>query len=424
MDFPSAPLPTSGLSHAEVLERLAQLKVDDKQWEEGKVFGLVYDAGKAHHELLRDAMALFEAENGLNVLAFPSIGQMSDDLVRITATLLGADDPRSGGEVAGFLTSGGTESLLQASVVARDHARARGIDRPTIVCATSAHAAFTKAAGLFDIEVIRVPVGEDYRVDLAAMEAAIDERTAMLVASAVSYPQGVIDDVTAIAALAESKGLLCHVDGCMGGYFLPFLTELGHCQVPFDFTVSGVTSMSADLHKYGYASKGASVVLYRTPALARHQVFMTEDWLGGFYASTTMAGTKPAGPIAAAWASVMHLGHDGLLKLTSDTYAAARKIINAVVAHPKLQLRGEPAMSVFAFGAEDEAELDIFAVSEVLSRSGWHVDRQRHPDSLHLTVHAGSVKATDAFLDDLHAAIEEVGTRRTEDRSTTYATGD
>ena len=285
-------------------------------------------------------------------------------------------------------------------------------------------AAFTKAAGLFDIEVIRVPVGEDYRVDLAAMEAAIDERTAMLVASAVSYPQGVIDDVTAIAALAESKGLLCHVDGCMGGYFLPFLTELGHCQVPFDFTVSGVTSMSADLHKYGYASKGASVVLYRTPALARHQVFMTEDWLGGFYASTTMAGTKPAGPIAAAWASVMHLGHDGLLQLTSDTYAAAHKIINAVVAHPKLQLRGEPAMSVFAFGAKDEAELDIFAVSEVLSRSGWHVDRQRHPDSLHLTVHAGSVKATDAFLDDLHGAIEEVGSRRTEDRSTTYATGD
>jgi len=424
MDFPSAPLPPSGLSHDEVLERLTQLKVDDKRWEEGKVFGLVYDAGEAHHELLRDAMALFEAENGLNVLAFPSIGQMSHDLVRITATLLGADDPRSGGAVTGFLTSGGTESLLQASVVARDHARARGIERPTIVCATSAHAAFTKAAGLFDIEIIRVPVGEDYRVDLSAMEAAIDERTAMLVASAVSYPQGVIDDVTAIAALAESNDLLCHIDGCMGGYFLPFLTELGHCQVPFDFTVPGVTSMSADLHKYGYASKGASVVLYRNSQLARHQVFMTEDWLGGFYASTTMAGTKPAGPIAAAWASVMHLGHDGLLRLTSETYEAARSIIDAVIAHPKLQLRGEPAMSVFAFGAEDETELDIFAVSEVLSRRGWHVDRQRHPDSLHLTVHAGSVKATDAFLADLHAAIDEVGTKRTEDRSTTYATGD
>jgi glutamate/tyrosine decarboxylase-like PLP-dependent enzyme len=424
MEFPSAPLPKVGLTRDQVLAQLAALKTDDRKWEEGKVFGLVYDAGPDHHSLLRDAMALFEAENGLNVLAFPSLGQMSHDLVRITATLLGADDPRSGGEVTGFLTSGGTESLLQACVVARDHARARGVARPTIVCATSAHAAFTKAAGLFDVEVIRVPVDTDYRVDLSAMERAIDERTAMLVASAVSYPQGVIDDVSAIAALATSRGLLCHVDACMGGFFLPFLTELGHCDVPFDFTVDGVTSMSADLHKYGYASKGASVVLYRTAALARHQVFMTEDWLGGFYASTTMAGTKPAGPIAAAWASVMHLGHDGLLTLTSDTYGAARTIIEWVDAHPKLELRGNPAMSVFAFGAANDDDLDIFAVSEVLSRSGWHVDRQRHPDSLHLTVHAGSVKAADAFVADLSAAITEVGTRRTDDRSTTYATGD
>ena len=423
MDLPSTPLPQQGLPRAEVLEQLRGLKEHDRQWEEGKVFGLIYDAGPEHHELLRDAMALFEAENGLNVLAFPSIGQMSHDLVRITASLLGSDDPRSGGAVTGFLTSGGTESLLQAAKVARDHARERGITKPTIVCATSAHAAFTKAGELFDIEIIRVPVGGDFRADVDAMAAAIDERTAMVVASAISYPQGVIDDVTALGALAQERGILCHVDSCMGGFFLPFLTELGHCDVPFDFRVPGVTSMSADLHKYGYASKGASVVLYATSELARHQVFMTEDWLGGFYASTTMAGTKPAGPIAAAWASLMALGHEGLLRLTAETYEAARQIIDAVIANPLLEVRGAPAMAVFAFGAKDPETLDIFAVSEVLAKRGWHVDRQRHPDSLHLTVHAGSVKATPAFLLDLEEAVRAVGNQRTDDRSTTYATG-
>ena len=303
-------------------------------------------------------------------------------------------------------------------------ARGRGVVRPNIICATSAHAAFTKAGQLFDVDVIRVPVGEDFRADVSAMEAAITPDTAMVVASAVSYPQGVIDDVTAIGALAAGRGILCHVDACMGGFFLPFLTQLGRLDVPFDLSVPGVTSISADLHKYGYASKGVSVLCFSSEELARHQLFVTNDWLGGFYASTTMAGTKPASPIASAWASVMALGTEGLLELTAATDDAATAIKDAVRAHPALRLVGEPVMSVFAIAAENSTALDIFAVAERLAAEGWHVDRQHHPDSLHLTVHAGSVKATPAFIDALNRAIADVGTTRTENRSTTYATGD
>lgn len=420
MEFPSTPLPDRRQPASHVLDQLRAMKADDRRWDEGKVFGLVYDAGPEHHELLRDAMALFEAENGLNVLAFPSIGQMAYDLVQLTGRLLGGG---MDGPVAGHLTSGGTESLLQAVKVARDAGRARGITRPTVVCATSAHAAFTKAGQLFDVEIVRVPVGEDFRADVAAMAEAVTDQTVLLVASAVSYPHGVVDDVVAIAAIAKAHGTLCHVDACMGGFFLPFLAELGRFSTPFDLSVDGVTSISADLHKYGYASKGVSVVCYATEELARHQLFVTNDWLGGFYASTTMAGTKPAGPIASAWASVMALGRQGLRELTAVADDAAQVIEDAVRANPRLRLLGEPAMAVFAIAAAAGDDLDVFAVAEHLAADGWHLDRQHSPDALHLTVHAGSAKATSAFVQALTAAVDAVGSNRTTDRSTTYATG-
>ena len=191
------------------------------------------------------------------------------------------------------LTSGGTESLLQAVKTARDVARAdRGIARPRVVAAESAHAAFTKAADYFDVELVRLPVGQDFRADVEAMADACTDDTILVVASAPTYPHGVIDPVADIAALAADRGILCHVDACMGGFLLPFLAELGRCDEPFDFRLPGVTSMSADVHKYGYASKGVSVILYRNHELARKQIFTTTDWLGGFYASTAMAGTR------------------------------------------------------------------------------------------------------------------------------------
>ena len=192
-----------------------------------------------------------------------------------------------------------------------------------MVAAVSAHAAFTKAADYFDVELVRVAVEADFRVRADTLAEACNDETIMVVGSAPTYPQGVIDPIADIAALALDRGILCHVDACMGGYLLPFLAELGRLEEPFDFRLPGVTSMSADVHKYGYASKGVSVILYRTHELARKQLFVTTDWLGGFYASTAMAGTRPAGPVAAAWAALMHIGHDGYLELTRTAHDAA-----------------------------------------------------------------------------------------------------
>lgn len=413
-------MPEQGLPRDQVMQRLIALKQGDQDWRGGRVFSLVYSAGDDVHELLSDAVALYSAENGLNVLAFPSIGTMQHDIVRNTASLLGADDARAGGEVEGYVTSGGTESLLQAVKTARDVARDRGIARPSVVAGESAHAAFTKAADYFDVDLIRVPVGTDYRVSADTLAEACTDDTIMVVGSAPSYPHGVIDPIADIAALAATRGVLCHVDACMGGFLLPFLTELGRLDVPFDFRLPGVTSMSADLHKYGYASKGVSVILYRTRDLARKQLFVTTDWLGGFYASTAMAGTRPAGPVAAAWAALMHIGHQGYLELTRTAHDAARELRAGIAAVDGLQVRGDPPATVMAFGARDPARLDIFAVGERLADQGWYLDRQNRPDSLHATVHAGSAAAVPMLVADLAQAVREVGSSRTERRDTTY----
>jgi sphinganine-1-phosphate aldolase len=419
--FPHTPLPQRGLPREEVLKTLLAMKQGDQDWRGGRVFSLVYSAGDEVHELLQDALSLYSAENGLNVLAFPSIGTMQHDIVANTASLLGADELQSGGAVEGYLTSGGTESLLQAVKTARDVARQeRGIAHPQVVVAESAHAAFTKAADYFDVELIRVPVGPDFRVDVNALSDACTDRTIMVVGSAPTYPHGVVDPIADIAALALDRGILCHVDACMGGFLLPFLTRLGRFSEPFDFRLPGVTSMSADVHKYGYASKGVSVILYRTHELARHQVFATSDWLGGFYASTAMAGTRPAGPIAAAWAVLMHLGVDGYLELTRTAHDAALTLRAGIDAIAGLSIRGDPLATVMAFGAEDPEQLDIFAVGEHLAAEGWYLDRQNRPDSLHATVHAGSAATVPSLVNDLRRAVATVGHERAAHRDTTY----
>jgi sphinganine-1-phosphate aldolase len=421
--IPHTPLPDQGLPRDEVMRRLLALKQGDQDWRGGRVFSLVYSAGDDVHELLQDALALYSAENGLNVLAFPSIGIMQHDIVSITATLLGADDPAAGGAVRGYLTSGGTESLLQAVKTARDVGRERGLARPVVVAGESAHAAFTKAADYFDVDLVRVPVRDDFRTSADALAAACTDDTIMVVGSAPTYPHGVIDPIDDIAALAQQRGILCHVDACMGGYLLPFLTELGRVDVPFDFRVPGVTSVSADVHKYGYASKGVSVILYRTAELARKQVFATSDWLGGFYASTAMAGTRPAGPIAAAWAALMHIGHEGYLALTRTAHDAARALCAGIRSVEGLAVRGDPPATVVAFGARDPDALDIFAVGERLAAQGWYLDRQNRPDSLHATVHAGSAASVPLLVDDLRRTVKAVGSSRTERRDTTYGQG-
>ncbi|MGH9080607.1 MAG: pyridoxal phosphate-dependent decarboxylase family protein [Acidimicrobiales bacterium] len=422
-------LPRLGSDADQVLARMAALRTDDRDWRGGRVFSLVYSAGEDVHDLLERAATLFSAENALNTGVFPSLARMSQDIVSITTGLLGADRllDEDRGAVRGYLTSGGTESLLQAVRTARDWGRSeRAIVRPNMVLAASAHAAFEKAAHYFDVESRRVPVRSDFTADPDAMADAADDHTVMVVGSAPTYPQGIIDPVTELAAVADDRGILCHVDACLGGFILPFLERLGHVRTPWDLSVPGVTSISADLHKYGYGSKGVSVIVYRTRQLARLQPFVTSNWLGGLYGSPAMAGTRPAGPIAAGWAVLHHLGEDGYVRLAEASYRAATALIGAIEETPGLALRGRPDATVLAFGTDpDDPGLDTFALGDALAeRGGWFFDRQTPPDSLHATVHAGHGSVIEALRADLGAASAELratGTR-TADRSTTYGT--
>jgi sphinganine-1-phosphate aldolase len=343
-------------------------------------------------------------ENALNTDAFPSLRRMQQDVVDIVAGWL-----HGGPEAAGFMTTGGTESILLAVKAARERGRAeRGVDRPNVVLPASAHAAFEKGAHYFGLESRRVPVRADWRADVDAIAAAVDDATVLVVASAPQYPQGVIDPVTQIAALAAEREISCHVDACMGGVTLPYLARLGQPVPPFDFAVEGVTSISVDLHKFGYTAKGASVIVHRTRALRRYQVFVTERWLGGTYGSSGILGTKSGGAIAAAWAVLHHLGDDGYLRLARTARAATEDLAEGVRAQPELVLRAPPEAMLLAFGAADPAALDVYAVADALWRRGWYVDRQGPPPSLHCTVNAVHEHHIPELLVDLRAALDEV----------------
>jgi glutamate/tyrosine decarboxylase-like PLP-dependent enzyme len=256
------------------------------------------------------------------------------------------------------------------------------------------------------VRAVRVPVAADWRADPAAMAAAMTDRTVLLVGSAPQYPQGVVDPIAAIASLAAERGISCHVDACMGGMALPFLERLGDPVPAWDFRLPGVTSISVDLHKFGYTAKGASVIMHRSRSLRRFQTFTTENWLGGRYGSSGVLGTKSGGAIAAAWAVLTHLGADGYLALTRTARDATRRLVAALRATPGVVLRGDPAMMLVAFGFDPP--VDAFAVADALWKRGWYVDRQGPPPSLHCTVNAIHAPVIDEFVRDLHAAIAEV----------------
>lgn len=402
--LPSSPeLPATGWSTHETLARLEALRADDVRWKEGRAFSLAYLATPEAHELATEAYRRFSGENALNVEAFPSLRAMQNDVLAIAGRWLSA--PAS---ARGFFTSGGTESILMAMKAARGQYRLRGISTPNVVLPTSAHAAFHKAAAYFDIELRLVPVRDDWRAESAAMNHAADNNTIMFVASAPQYPQGVVDPISEIASLALERGVNLHVDACMGGVTLPYLARLGVSLPEWNFAVEGVTSMSVDLHKFGYTAKGASVVMYRTAELRSHQGFVTDNWLGGFYGSSGALGTKSGGPIAAAWAVLHHLGDDGYLALTRSARDTALSIAAAINADPRLRLRATPDATLLSFGSA-RADLDIYAVADVMASRGWYVDRQTPPPSIHLTVNAIHERTHQAFLADLAESLDVVG---------------
>jgi len=393
-------LPPQGLPKESILAELDALKAQDTQSTDGRLWSLVYYHSPEVHELAQAAYARYIAENALNPLAFPSLRRMENEIVSMVKHLLHCPG-------VGTLTSGGTESLFLALKAARDYARARRphLAQLEVIAPLSAHPALDKAAQYLGLRLVHTPLTPEGAADVAAMEAAISERTILLVGSAPSYPHGVIDPIPEIAALAASRGLLCHVDACIGGFILPFLERIGVPVPPFDFRVEGVTSLSADLHKYGYTPKGASVLLYRDRELRRHQFFVYGGWPGGIYAAANFAGTRSGGAIAAAWAVLRHLGEAGYLEAAQKTWEATQRLREGIQRISGLYLVGKPMATILAIGAHPP--LDIYAIGDALAKRGWFLDRQQKPPSLHLTVTVAHAAVVEAFLRDLEAVVAE-----------------
>ena len=413
-------LPRHGRPVADVIDDLRAKRTNDVRWDEGRAFSLVYDGGPSVHDVAEQAALMYLHENALNTAAFPSLGRIQSEVVGWTAGLLHGPDTASG-----FLTSGGTESIQCAVLAARERGRIeRGVTTPEIVLAESAHAAFHKSAHLFGMDVHTTPVRDDWTADVDAMAAAVGPNTVLVVGSAPQYPQGVVDPIPEIAALAATVDANCHVDACMGGFVLPFAELLGRDVPPWDFRVDGVHSISADVHKLGYAPKGVSVIVHRTKQLRAFQTFVFDGWLGGLYASPNLQGTRSGSPMAAAWAVMQHLGVDGYVELTRGALATADRMRAGVAAVDGLRVLGDGGLHLVTIAADPASAtpVDVFALGDALAARGWLHDRQGPPDSLHSTVSNSNVAVVDEWLADLVVAVAEVRGDRAADRSATYAT--
>ena len=395
-------LPREGHPSEQLLSELEALRAHDADWRGGRCFALVYSAGDNHERLLKEAHQLFFSENALNPMAFKSLHKMETEVVSMLAGLL-----HGGATAVGTMSSGGTESLLLAVKTYRDLAKAKRprMGRPEMILPRSAHVAFEKAAHLFGVKVRHADLDDRFRVRVDHVKRLINSNTIMIVGSAPQYPQGVIDPIEELATLARKKDIPMHVDACVGGLILPFLEKLG-CPIPrWDFRVPGVTSISADLHKYGYTAKGASVILYRDMEFLKHQFFVSTDWSGGVYASPSLPGTRPGGPIAAAWAGLRALGESGYLALSQQALEAKKAIAAGVGDIPGLRILGDPEATLLAIGSSDP-EIDMFALADQLHERGWHFDRNQKPPSIHLTVMAGHQQIVPQLLSDLRAAAQ------------------
>ncbi|KAH9825771.1 sphingosine-1-phosphate lyase-like [Teratosphaeria destructans] len=407
-------LPASGWTVEQVnkeLDKLAEMK--HTRWEDGRVSGAVYHGGQELCDLQKEAFGRFGVANPIHPDVFPGVRKMEAEVVAMVLGLFHA--PKDTG--AGVSTSGGTESIVMAVLAARQKAYAeRGVRKPEMVLPETAHTAFRKAGEYFGIKVHIVPCpAPSYKVDTKRVSRHINSNTILLVGSAPNFPHGIVDDIPTLSRLALKHRLPLHVDCCLGSFIIPMLEKAGFPAPDFDFRVPGVTSISVDTHKYGFAPKGNSVVLYRTAQLRKYQYYVCPDWSGGVYASPGLAGSRPGALIAGAWASLMRMGEDGYLDSCLQIVGARQAIETAIREHASLRsslkVLGKPLVSVVAFAAHPAASpadrVDIYDVADGMSGRGWHLNALQDPPAIHVAVTLPTVRAVEALIGDLTAVVGE-----------------
>lgn len=422
-------LPGRGVDRELILDEMERLNARERgKWQEGFVSGAVYHGDAAHIDFLNRVYALNSQSNPLHADVFPSTSKFEAEIVSMTANLLGANDASqtdASKNIVGTVTSGGTESILLAMKTYRDFARDRkGITAPEIIAPVSAHAAFDKAAEYFNLKLVHIPLRDDMRADVDAACRAINKNTIALIGSAPCFPYGVIDPLQELSELAREHKVGFHTDACLGGFVLPFAEKLGYPVPPYDFRLPGVTSMSADTHKYGYAAKGTSVVLYRGRELRHYQYYTATDWSGGLYFSPTFAGSRPGALSAAAWAAMVSIGQEGYLDATRAILETAAKIKHGIREIPELRILGDP-LWVIAFAVAShhpqrtssregddlrQDTLDIYKVMDAMTKRGWSLNGLHKPAAVHiaLTQRHAVPGVAERFVNDLRGAVEYV----------------
>src|SRR3954451_9911539 len=405
-------IPENGLARDEVLEELQTMaREEDASWEAGTCSGTMYCGDHEHYDFMNQAFGLFAHVNALQRDICPSATRFEGEIIAMTLDLLNADAVTDA-EPVGIVTSGGTGSIAHAVLAYRDHARqTRGIENPNLVKPETAHPAFDKACHLFGVEVRNAPVDpETTRAEVQMMGDLIDGNTLAMVGSACNYGYGTIDPIADLSDLALEHGVGVHVDGCLGGFILPWGQELGWDIPVFDYRLPGVTSISADTHKYGYGFKGSSVVTFRDKAYRNAQYFFLTGWSGGKYCSPGMEGSRSGGILAATWASLVSIGREGYRRYARDIFTTADAMKDAVRSHPELRIIGEPTFC-FSFTSD---EFDIYHVNDSMRADGWRFNGQQYPNAIHMAVTRPQTQpgVVDRFVADLAKAVEYASDHR------------
>jgi len=399
-------LPSQGLKRDQILQLMQEFyNLEEAKWKDGFVSGTVYHGDLEHIDFQSKVYTINSQSNPLHFDVWPSTGKFEAEIVSMTANMLNAD--KTSDDIVGTVSSGGTESILLAMKTYRDWAKEKkGITQPEMLAAPTAHAAFDKASQYFNIKMVRIPLGDDYRADVQAAKELINENTVVVVGSAPHFPHGIIDPIEELSELARQHGVGFHTDACLGGFILPWAEKLGYPVPPFDFRLPGVTSMSADTHKYGYAAKGTSVVLYRGRELRHFQYFATTEWPGGLYFSPTFSGSRPGALSAACWAAMVSMGEQGYLDAAKHILESATKLKQAIGEIPELYVLGDP-LFVVAFASDD---LDVYAISDYMSKKGWSLSGLQRPACLHisLTLRHAQPGVIERLASDLREAVAYV----------------